>query len=411
MAYFNSRFICEFLGLKRYSPMFSRMISMVAIFTATSVSFPLIFFSGHVSDPLDLTYYSRYISHWGFGALCLLGLGAMIQAAFIRRKIYGAILLLSWTPIIAAGVYWVLAATKYIPWDFLANHGLTIASALEGLLLSLALAYRHKIVEDEMHRSQAQQARVDAEMALASKIQTSLLAIDRDIDGFDIATSYTPAEKTGGDWIGHYHDAQRGICFIACADVVGHGFPAALVTGVATGSIEVILNQYLNQNTKYDPEEVIRTVFDQVHKSVLRASKSVDCAMTMALLAIDTKSGDLWYGNAAHCPIALINESGVKSLLAKGPILGIEGQNTPFTILRRRLEKKDAILLYTDGLFENEGPQGKTLSRRIFRKHVGTLYKKSSQEILQEILTAASNVWQDAKPEDDTSICIYKWIA
>ena len=369
------------------------------------------FFPGYFGDPYGLLHVFRTLSNLCFASLCILCLVTFGLSIFKYNDFYGKLLTLSWSPILFGAMYWVMAAIGIVSWDYWANHGLTIASAFEGILLSFALAYRHRLLEIKLRKQQTSQAKLDAELNAAAKIQNSLLAVGEKVPALDIHYAYIPAKETGGDWLGYYYDELNHICFIGCADVTGHGLPAALLTGVATGAVEVTLsNVFKRRQRGYNPSDVIQEIFINTNDAILRRSGLASRGMTMALLAVDVKTGALWYGNAGHCLIIIVEKDKyVTSLITPGQMLGVTNQFIPGEVERVHLQKNDSVVLYTDGLFDNVGPMGESLSPRFFKKQLNGQTFESSEGLLDFILNSATNLWQDQPLIDDTALSIYRW--
>src|SRR4029077_3444126 len=83
------------------------------------------------------------------------------------------------------------------------------------------------------------QARVDAEVEAARRIQTKLLPTDVHLPGLEVVSHMRPAESVGGDYF-DVHAAPDGSWFFL-GDVTGHGLGAGLVTLMAQSTLTSIL--------------------------------------------------------------------------------------------------------------------------------------------------------------------------
>ena len=78
-----------------------------------------------------------------------------------------------------------------------------------------------------------------------------------------------------------------------------------------------------------------------------------------------------------------------------------------FAVQSFRLRRGEAMFLYTDGLTENSGPNGKTLSPRRLQKLLDGAAK--SRSVKPALLTAIKELWKDASPPDDCSFVVVRW--
>ena len=96
-----------------------------------------------------------------------------------------------------------------------------VSSALEGARLVT------RLVEEATKRQVAERQRLEKEMEIAARIQTSILPRDVSVAGLEIAAAMHAATEVGGD----YYDVvpvDDG-CWIGIGDVAGHGLGTGLV--------------------------------------------------------------------------------------------------------------------------------------------------------------------------------------
>ena len=96
-----------------------------------------------------------------------------------------------------------------------------VSSALEGARLVA------RLVEEATRRQIAERERLEKEMEIATRIQTSILPRDINVAGLEIAAAMQPATEVGGD----YYDVvpvDDG-CWIGIGDVAGHGLGTGLM--------------------------------------------------------------------------------------------------------------------------------------------------------------------------------------
>lgn len=278
-------------------------------------------------------------------------------------------------------------------------------------------SYSKQIIEQSLH-----QGRIESEMEAAKSIQESLLAKRRTVPGLEIAHHYESAEKVGGDWFGYYVDTVQKVCFVFCGDVTGHGISAALITGVVTGSIESQFSHYFDlskSGKSYHPKDVISNILTHTNNAIYNTSNNRGFnaeqkfrnsrLMTLAAFAIDLETGKVWQGSAGHNPLFHLKIGGFKSRLVTGTPLGFEPNVSDWKIKEFKLDPGETIIAYTDGLLENQGPNGEVLSRRFFRRELPSYSVESSESILGKILHEGKSSWKEHPPNDDCAVMVIKW--
>lgn len=255
-------------------------------------------------------------------------------------------------------------------------------------------------------------AQLDAEIAAAQAVQESLLPPSTHFPGLEIVSLYTPAGHTGGDWIGYYYDTVNHRLDVYMADVTGHGFAASLLTGVACGGVytaEDLLTAIARRSgTRQSAEERLAYVAHVVNAIVMQTGRG-KLMMTMAMISLDLLSGEITYLNAGHNPPYLISKADKKArgVPGSGSRLGFTAE-PKFTPVKRQLQAGDSIFMFTDGLLENTGPDGKaTYPERELRKHL--VVDGDASTVHGTVLAAARAVWADHPPADDVTAMLIQW--
>lgn len=166
---------------------------------------------------------------------------------------------------------------------------------------------------------------------------------------------YIPSGLVGGDFFDvlPLTGTQVGL-FIS--DVMGHGMRAALVVATIRGLIEQLLASASH------PGEML-TRLNQAHTHIFRQTGEVMFS-TAFYGVLDIVSGRLLYAGAGHPPPILARGAAGTSvsLLAfhegvLGPALGLFDDSV-YGQEECRLEPGDRLVLYTDGIYEAQGPRG-----------------------------------------------------
>jgi serine phosphatase RsbU (regulator of sigma subunit) len=257
-----------------------------------------------------------------------------------------------------------------------------------------------------------ERAMLEAEMQAAKLVQEALLPSEIAIPGLDMCFSSVSAAQTGGDWYGYHYDRVSHRMYFYVGDVTGHGFPSALVTGVACGAIhsgektaDLLASKFtLDEKPDDRLEHLARVLNEVVHET----GSKTDRMMTMFFLCLDLSTGELTYINAAHPHPFLVRRSGntVNSLVSSGYRLGNETKKRQ-EVFKTAMQPGDIVFLYTDGLVENTGPSGEHIAPRKLKQLIGSC--ASVFEIKEKVLTVGREVWQDNPPADDVSFLAFAW--
>ena len=264
-----------------------------------------------------------------------------------------------------------------------------------------------KETEAKLGQAQAEiRRRMEQELDDAKVVQRALLPAETQFPACEIARHYQSASETGGDWYGHYYHPEAQTITFYIGDVTGHGLPAALMSGVVCGAVYSCELTHGVLGSERNAERMVRNVADVVNRIVLQTGKG-ELLMTMAFLHVNLRTGQLVFLNAGHnMPYIVKNSALVQNLVGRGSRLG-ESLKPEFEVVHARLDPGDVVVLYTDGLIENQGPDGKSLSVRDVKSVLQTYH--SAQEIRDELVARAKSVWQDRPVSDDHSIVVFRW--
>ncbi len=173
---------------------------------------------------------------------------------------------------------------------------------------------------------------------------------------WDAAYAFLPASGISGDFYDFY---QRGERFegLAVGDVSGHGISSGLIT--------VLARSIFHRNFHERRQKSLGAVLEAINEELIPELSDVENYLTAVLLRLED-DGRVEYASAAH-PEILFKGAGKPKAIAlrpkddveyKGPPLGREGIEAPYTSIRFAMRPGDAILIYTDGLNESRNVDG-----------------------------------------------------
>ena len=215
--------------------------------------------------------------------------------------------------------------------------------------LSLIMADMEKDVKNrikEIQRVTAEKERINSELALATKIQASMLPnvyppFPKRTE-FEIFASMTPAKEVGGDFYDFFliDDDHLGMMI---ADVSGKGVPAALF---------MMASKILIENlglAGHSPAEVLRRANEQICKA-----NNEDMFVTVWYGILEISTGKVVAANAGHERPIVRQPDGCFELMEDPHSLFLGGFDfTKFKEYEFTMEKGATLFLYTDGIPES----------------------------------------------------------
>ena len=191
---------------------------------------------------------------------------------------------------------------------------------------------------------QCAQGEIDLEMRQVAAIQRSLLP-ERlpSIETLDLAVSYNPAARAGGDYY-DFFELKDGRWGILIADVSGHGTPAAVVMAMLRTMLHAQCRDCLS------PTEVMCSVNRQLCDHSDRLSGTF---VTAFYGVYDGSKRTFTYASAGHPPPLLVGrDAGVRELDHAQALPLAVSPDCDFTEHETKLNSGDTLLLYTDGITE-----------------------------------------------------------
>ncbi len=193
--------------------------------------------------------------------------------------------------------------------------------------LNCALNVAHRKIQTELDH-----ARTIQENLLPENLPTHLFS--------DIATTYVPAGKVGGDYYDCFELKDNRLAIIV-ADVAGHGIGAALVMSM----FKVLLKSLTQSLSK--PSEILKQI-NQTFIDEVKGSNFV----TAFLGLFDPKTRKFVFCSAGHNPqLLLCPDSPLEELRSDGLFVGVFED----AILKDQniiLPSSSRLILYTDGITE-----------------------------------------------------------
>src|SRR5262245_32131699 len=207
-------------------------------------------------------------------------------------------------------------------------------------------AYLALLERDEAYRKLAD------ELAQAARYVQSLLP-EKQIGEVRIDWRYIPSTQLAGDMFG-YHWLDPAHLALYLLDVSGHGVGSSLL---AVSAANVLASRSLPDTDFRDPGAVLAGLND-----AFQMEKQNGKYFTMFYGVYDKGARTLAYGNPGHPPALLFNGASSagapQQLGATDPVIGMLPPGMPFGTRKVTLGSPARLLLYSDGVFEIERPDG-----------------------------------------------------
>ena len=210
---------------------------------------------------------------------------------------------------------------------------------------------------------------------------------------------YFPAQVVGGDFFSIFSVSPSKAGILIC-DVMGHGPSAALVTAIMRALCDELMSSY------NDPGVLLRGLNLGLRRLLERIENPMFC--TAFYMTVDTGDGSVRYANAGHpSPIHIERGKGRAFFLTDhdnrhGPVLGLT-EEAEYPVCQFTLEPRDAILLFTDGLFEVSCEGSKEYGAERLLGHIGQHLNLGTAQILDSTL---EEVTSKAKSGFDDDVCL-----
>ncbi|MGD0744928.1 MAG: SpoIIE family protein phosphatase [Verrucomicrobiota bacterium] len=277
-----------------------------------------------------------------------------------------------------------------------------------------------KLAEEQIRRANAELARsrgelhaknllMEENLHMAREIQSAMLPqqfptfprnVPAEQSAFQFVHRYQAAETVSGDFfsVSALSDAQAAV-FIC--DVTGHGIRAALVTAMIRALVEEL------KPLATDPGMFLSKLNSDLC-SILKTSGSPMLTTAFYLVA-DWRSGVMRFANAGHPKPLLVRRATrqVQPLAnASGhsePALGLF-EDSPYQTTEITIQPGDLVMLFTDGLYEVQGPNEELYSQERMMLDVENLLPKPAGELFDALLEAIRAFSVDHEFADD--VCL-----
>lgn len=239
-------------------------------------------------------------------------------------------------------------------------------------------------------------------LALAMDVQQGLLPSTTPvIQGLDVAGHSTYCDETGGDYYDFLdvYGLSDTTAAIAVGDVSGHGVAAALLMAGARG----ILRSRCGETGSLS--DLLGHMNDHLTRDVESGR-----FMTMLLLTLDAKRGEMRWASAGHDPPFVYDPEtdSFLQLCGGGLPLGIMAKSTYDEYTVTDVRRGQVILAGTDGVWETSNASGQMFGKERLRDSIRQNAHLSAAETSEQIREALARFRGEQKQDDDITFVVVK---
>ncbi len=248
----------------------------------------------------------------------------------------------------------------------------------------------------------AERERLVAEFGVARRAQQHMLPdVPPTIPGYEIAATCRPAREVGGDLYDFLVLPNERIGIVV-ADVSGKGVPAALYMTLTKGLLASVAEY------ESDPGAMLREVNRHLYEVCRRK-----VFVTMLFGVLDPSAQTFTYARAGHNPGVWRRASLQNSEWMRGAGLGLGLSSSKMfdRSLRAeeiRVERGDAVLLYSDGITEAMNAQGEEYGEQRLLDAVARTDGLSAAETQEAILADVGVFLDGTSPQDDMTLVVIR---
>jgi sigma-B regulation protein RsbU (phosphoserine phosphatase) len=212
---------------------------------------------------------------------------------------------------------------------------------------------------------------------------------------FDIASEIFAVRHLPGDFF-TAEQTPDGVV-VALGDICGKGLAAGMWTTHVVGMVRA------HTARTSAPERIVA----RVNRDICRMSTLRPLA-SLFLAKLDFMTGDLAYCSAGHPPAFLLRANGEFESLADGGLLLGVLDDAKYCVGRLRLEPKDTLLVFSDGILESQNAGGEEFGYDRLKAELAKANSTSADAILFSVLGAVQDFATIRPLMDDMTLAVIR---
>ena len=243
------------------------------------------------------------------------------------------------------------------------------------------------------HLTSEEQRALERDLELASQVQRGLLPqTDTRFGDWRIHYQYRPAGIVSGDYCDLIPPSNEdGKLIFLLGDVAGKGVAASLLM--------THLNAMFRSLARIDLE--LDKLLETANRLFFESTIAGQYATLMCGRA--SKTGEIEISSAGHSPALLVSKNGVRQIGSSGLPLGMFS-TSQYSVQRIRMEPRDSLLLFTDGISEARNASGDEYGIGGLSLAAGALHGWPSQELVSACLKDIERYSVEVRQADDQTL-------
>jgi sigma-B regulation protein RsbU (phosphoserine phosphatase) len=240
------------------------------------------------------------------------------------------------------------------------------------------------------------QEEIEADLALAARVQQSLAPQALVWGGMRVETYFHAVRTIGGDF-GIISPTEDDHLTLLVGDVSGHGIGSALVAN----------RIYTEMMTQLQSNIPLGDILRHLNTFVMRSIGSSVFFFTAAAARLDRGGRRMVFAGAGHPPAMIVTPGQEPRLLeSRSMVLGALPDAVGVeSTLDVDLDRGDRVVLYTDGFTDVFDSRGEMLGVEGVQKIVRETALLPFSEMKQAILDSVAE-WREGPPSDDLSLVL-----
>ncbi len=309
------------------------------------------------------------------------------QQSVIRQRIHSAMCVPLWHEQDVLGVLYVDNVAAPLPYE---HTDLLILTHI-GHLAAV------KILETKAFEEVQRKRQMEEELKRAASLQQSLLPTGPLLSPpYRVVGKNIPSSDVGGDYF-DFIGGDSAVLTIGLGDVAGKGMAAALL----------MTNLHASVRAHVESEARLPVVMGRLNRSIHHAVHG-DRFITLVLIAIDTKTGEVRYVNAGHNPPLLVHASGeAEKLSVGGLLLGMFPEAT-YESAEFRMDPGDTLVLYSDGVTEARDGSDDEFGEERFLEFLRKNRAMEPERLVEAVIREVHEFSHEGKPGDDVTVAVIR---
>ncbi len=251
-------------------------------------------------------------------------------------------------------------------------------------------------------REMEEKAKIDEQLDIARRIQQDLIPqTGIDTDALCIEGYYRAAAGVGGDYY-DFIEMAGGQYGLIMSDVAGKGVPASLMMIMIRTVFKSLIKSGIS-----NPARVVTLM-----NSTLASDIASDRFATLLFGVVNTNSMIFSYTNAGYGPLMVYKAEEHGCFLANPTAnsvpIGVMPDITYGEENQIKLERGDAMILFTDGIHEARNKSGREYGMKRMAEIVPGFAKNDAQEIANRIIEDVLGFVGDTEQYDDMTLLVMK---